>query len=80
MIAKTPPRKTKLRVTLAIGQCVRVVGLPGVCVTGVVRGLIDRGVDSDLISDDGYWTIETSEGLRRDFERRHLVDARGTLR
>ncbi len=61
------------------GQRVRVCGLSSLVdgVEGTVVRMIDRGVESDPITTEGYWTIATRDGLNRDFQRRHLrVDRR----
>lgn len=70
---QTMPSPDQLRISLRPGQRVRVVGIPRVQCEGVVVGLIDRGIESDMISASGYWTIRKDDGHHRDFERRHLV-------
>jgi len=69
---------TELRKMLHPGQHVRVQGLsPGVDgVTGIVVRMIERGIDSDPITSDGYWTILTPDGLLRDFQRRYMRTTR----
>lgn len=66
--------KVELRRMLQPGQKVRVCGLSRLVdgEYGIVSRMIDRGVDSDPITSDGYWTIITRDGLRRDFQRRYL--------
>ena len=64
----------ELRRMLRSGQKVRVCGLSPMVdgVHGIVAGMIDRGVSSDSITSEGWWTIITPDGLRRDFQRRYL--------
>ena len=71
-------KKVELRRMLRIGQPVRVSGLSRYVdgVTGIVAGMIEREVSSDPITADGYWTIITEDGLRRDFQRRYLRTGR----
>lgn len=71
---RTAPRKMELRRMLRPGQRVRVHGLcPAVDGMGAtVVGMIERGVDSDPITTEGWWTVADHRGLRRDFQRRHL--------
>lgn len=66
--------KVELRRMLRPGQKVRVCGLSRMVdgVHGIVAGMIERGVSSDSITSEGYWTIICPDGLRRDFQRRYL--------
>lgn len=66
-------RKPELRRMLMPAQRVRVSGLSPAAdgTTGVVLRMIERGVASDSITSEGWWTIEVGD-MHRDFQRRYL--------